>query len=57
MGILGHMKNNSLAELCAHTFGMSGCFEFPLDFEQVPSSLNFYLYALDDGSPVVPSCS
>lgn len=53
MGILGHMKNNSLVELCAHTFGMSGCFEFPLDLEQVPLSLSSYLCALDDGRPSV----
>ena len=35
MGILGHLKNNSLGELCVYTFDMGGQFELPLDFGQV----------------------
>lgn len=56
MGILGHMKNNSLAESCVYTFDMGGQFELPLDFGQVRLSLSAYLYALEDRSPPVPSC-
>ena len=56
MGILGHLKNNSLGELCVYTFDMGGQFELPLDFGQVRLSLSAYLYALEERSPPVPSC-
>ena len=49
-------ENNSLAELSAYIFDMSGQFEFPLNFGEVPFSLSSYLYALDDGRPEVLSC-